>query len=125
MARTHTYINQQSKRVKKQYRTTPEFLPSLTMSGDREEFDLDVDGSTDDGSDSELSRQLQSLGIDDQIPVPVVVPGERATVREFEKVELIYFEPVCDTYIQYYRIGLPRPSNPSLRAYPPPTNSSS
>lgn len=70
---------------------------SFIMADDIEYFDLNVevdDDSNDGGSDNsgsvdeeeQLSREFLSLGLKDDLPHPIVLQYERATIHDFERV---------------------------------------
>ena len=44
------------------------------------------DESGDESEDDLLSREFESLGLQDDLPLPIVPLGERATLQDYQKV---------------------------------------
>ena len=52
--------------------------------------DSDSDSSQSNNEDDALSREFDSLGLQDDLPLPIVPLGERATMLDYRKVSNDY-----------------------------------
>lgn len=61
-------------------------LGNLLDDNDAESDDTENDNA---GNDDDLVSQMHALGIEDDLPRPVVMPSERATIHDIRYVRIV------------------------------------